>query len=150
MWSWLTHRHVAAPVGDVDVVYFNPNEPSDYSNQHEAALSRHLRAFRWELTNQAWVHNWYNDADGRERQSYRSLAEGVSTWPETATAVAIRLRCDGSVDVVAPLGLDDLFGLIVRHNAVRATAAVYESRIAAKQWARRWPELRILPSGSTV
>jgi uncharacterized protein len=33
-----------------------------------------------------------------------SIADAVATWPETATAVAVRLSHDGEVEVCAPLG----------------------------------------------
>jgi hypothetical protein len=46
--------------------------------------------------------------------------------------------------LIAPFGLDDLFDLVVRHNPVRASAAMCAQRIREKLWAQRWPELRIL------
>jgi uncharacterized protein len=142
VWNWLTHRSTSKPAGDVDVVYYDPSEVSDCSRQYTVDLSRHDDTLQWEVTNQAWVHRWANHVEGRH-EPHQSVEEGISTWPETATAVAIRLGC-GDIDVVAPFGLDDLFALIVRHNSVRATAAEYANRIAAKHWAHRWPELRIL------
>ncbi|MEQ1549262.1 MAG: nucleotidyltransferase family protein [Chakrabartia sp.] len=35
-------------------------------------------------------------------------------WPETATAVAVRLSDEGILEVEAPYGLTDLFGLRCR------------------------------------
>ena len=150
VWNTLTGRPASEPTGDVDVVYFDTEEPIGSSNRHEAALSRRLGSVRWELTNQAFVHLWYRDAQGFQVRACRGVAEGVATWPETATAVAIRLAGDDALDVIAPLGLEDLFGLIVRHNPARASATTYEGRIRAKKWESRWPELRIVSSGSTA
>jgi hypothetical protein len=49
--------------------------------------------------------------------------------------------------VVAPYGLDDLFGCICRHNPERVPATFYEQRVATKGWRERWPKLHYVPSG---
>jgi hypothetical protein len=147
VWNWLTDRPAAEPAGDVDVLYFDPTSSAD-SAPYEAALTRRLGSVRWEVTNQAWIHKWRND--GCESRPHRSVAEAVATWPETATAVAIRLRADEGLEVVAPFGLDDLFELTVRHNPARVTSTVYNDRIQAKNWAGRWPGLRIMPADATA
>ena len=46
----------------------------------------------------------------------RSCAEGVATFPETASSVGGRLLDGDGMLVVAPHGLDDLFGRVCRHN----------------------------------
>jgi hypothetical protein len=58
-----------------------------------------------------------------------SSADGVATWPETATAVAVRLLEDDTIRVVAPCGLEDLFAVICRRNPRRATTEQYHQRI---------------------
>ncbi len=77
-------------------------------------------------------------------EALRSSLDGVATWPETATAVAVRMAADDRVEVLAPLGLDDLFGLVCRHNPGRATREVYRERVRNKRFAERWPALRVL------
>jgi uncharacterized protein len=51
-----------------------------------------------------------------------------------------------------PWGLGDLLGLVVRPTpafaADPAKRAVFEARLAAKAWDRRWPALRILRGGA--
>jgi hypothetical protein len=37
------------------------------------------------------VHRWYGRVFGAEVPPLTSTADGVGTWPETATAVAVRL-----------------------------------------------------------
>jgi len=67
----------------------------------------------------------------------------VASWPETATAVGVRLSAEGDIDVLAPLGLADLFALRLRHNAARAAPDVFWKRVEDKQWVQRWPELQL-------
>ena len=95
------------------------------------------------VTNQAGVHRWFAATLGQEVAPLASLEEGVATWPEFATCVGVYLNGDGTLGVVAPHGLDDLFGLRVRHNPQRASAATYRERVQAKRFAERWPRLSI-------
>lgn len=68
-----------------------------------------------------------------------SSADGVGTWPETASAVAVRFNADEHIDIVAPCGLEDLFELRWRRNPRRVTIAEYQRRLATKRIAERWP-----------
>ena len=55
------------------------------------------------------------------------------------------LRSDSNhCDVLAPLGLEDLFGMVLRPTLRFAEhkREVYETRIHAKGWLERWPCLR--------
>jgi len=73
-----------------------------------------------------------------------SCADAVETWPETATAVGVRLLADGRLEVIAPYGLEDLFGLVCRRNPSQVTGDRYRARVEAKRIAGRWPHVRIL------
>jgi hypothetical protein len=44
---------------------------------------------------------------------------------------------------VAPHGLDDLFGLPVRHNPARATVEQFMARHTGKRWLKQWPRLSV-------
>jgi uncharacterized protein len=73
---------------------------------------------------------------------FRSCAEAVATFPETASCVGVRLLPDDDMLVVAPHGLDDLLGGVCRHNPTRVPVSAYEQRVAEKGWRGRWPRLR--------
>ena len=77
--------------------------------------------------------------------AYGSMADAMRFWPETATAVAVRLDADDAIDVVAPFGLEDLFTLrLVPGPAFRgAKRPIFEERIAKKQWLLRYPLLMV-------
>jgi hypothetical protein len=66
-------------------------------------------------------------------------------WPETPTAVAIRLNKVSVPELLAPFGLDDLFNLTVRPtpHAKARKMAVFRERIARKAWRKTWPKLRV-------
>jgi len=46
--------------------------------------------------------------------------------------------------VIAPYGLHDLFGMVVRRNPVRVSVATYRERVASKRYARRWPRVTVV------
>jgi hypothetical protein len=45
---------------------------------------------------------------------YSNTENAISYWPETATAIAVRLNSKNIVEILAPYGLNDLFNLIVK------------------------------------
>lgn len=141
VWDALHGRPSPPPPRDVDVAYF---DASDLSAERDRDLQRRLEAalpaIPWEVTNQAAVHLWY----GRQVPPLASLAEGLATWPEYATCVGLWMKPDGTLEVIAPHGLGDLFGLTVRHNPARATLATYRQRVVEKDFQRKWPKVTIL------
>lgn len=135
------------PESDVDVVFFDPVDlRAERDAAAQAELAARLPALRFEVTNQAAVHLWFEACFGEPVAPLSSLAEAVASWPETATAVAVRLEPDDALTVIAPLGLEDLFAGIVRHNPVRCSAEHFHARVAAKRLAERWPLLRFVPA----
>lgn len=129
---------------DIDLSFF---DPSSLGDEGERDVQRELTArapdICWDATNQAGVHLWYPRVFGVEVRPLASSADAVGTWPETATAVAIRLLAGDRIEVVAPYGLHDLFGLICRRNPRRATEQEYRRRVQSKHIAKRWPQVRI-------
>ena len=143
VWNCLTGRPSSGPHGDVDVVYWSVAEAAQASDEHRSRLLARRSDVDWEVTNQATVHLWHSRARGVVVAPHRTVAEGLATWPESATAVGVRSLASGGVDVIAPFGLADLFALRVRHNPVVADADAFWSRVRDKRWLERWPELRV-------
>jgi hypothetical protein len=113
----------------------------------EQALTARRPGVPWDAKNQAAVHTWYGRVFGGQVAPLRSAADGVATWPETATAVAVRLLPDDRLEAVAPCGLDDLFGLVCRRNPRRVTVDHYHRRLHDKRIAERWPRVEIVLEG---
>jgi hypothetical protein len=116
---------------DVDVVFHDPDGPT---SERDAGIERRLGAafaLPWQVRNQARMHL------GRVERPFHSLEDAVAHWPETATAVAARLDEDGVIEILAPHGLDDLLGFVVRPVPGREEAC--GARWARKRWGERWP-----------
>ncbi len=135
---------------DVDVAFFDPD---DCSPQREARAVAALRVRRtgvaWDATNQAAVHLSYQQEFGLEVPALLSTLDGITTWPETATAVAVRWDAARVLEVAAPLGLDDLLDGVWRWNPRRVPWELYQQRLIAKRPLARWPGLRIVGDGPT-
>ena len=99
----------------------------------------------WEVTNQAGVHLWFEQIFGYPVEPLGSLEEAIASWPETATSIAVTLTAEGKLHVIAPLGLTDLFGMVVRRNPRRVSIDTYRKRTAEKQYTERWPRVRVIP-----
>jgi hypothetical protein len=74
----------------------------------------------------------------------RSIEDAVARWPETATSVAVRLEGGGSLRVIAPLGLEDLLGMVARHNPQQVPREYFARRLSEKRIAERWPRATIV------
>jgi hypothetical protein len=145
VWDALHGRALPSRPADVDVAWF---DASDTAPERDAVLLARLRridaATPWEVVNQAGVHRWYERCFGHPVEPLASLDDAVASWPEFATAVGLWLDDGGTLRVIAPHGLDDLFAMVVRRNPARASVETYRRRVAEKRYAERWPRVRIV------
>ncbi|MCW8156034.1 nucleotidyltransferase family protein [Stutzerimonas stutzeri] len=141
VWDHLHLRNGGTLPPDIDVIWFDPDRlEKAVDTRIEAALRLLGGSLNWSVKNQARMHLHNGD------QPYRSAVDAMSHWPETATAVGVRLGDMDEIEVAAPLGLDDLFNLIVRPTAAFGAGKrqVYLERLATKGWSETWPGLHIL------
>ncbi|MGE0575928.1 MAG: nucleotidyltransferase family protein [Reyranella sp.] len=132
-------------IADVDIVYFDGEDLSAEAEATHAARVRRLfsdLAVWIDVKNEARVHLWYEAKFGRPLTPYVSTADAISTFPTTATAVGVQPRADG-LALVAPFGLADLLGLVVRPNKKQISSQVYEAKIG--RWLTLWPGLQVVP-----
>ncbi len=145
VWDALHGHATPSSLPDIDVAFF---DEADCSPARDAALQARLAAAApgtpWEVTNQAGVHLWFEQHFGHAVAPLRSLEDAVASWPEFATAVGLRLDDDGRLHVIAPLGLDDLFGMVVRRNPARVSLQAYRQRVASKRYTQRWPRVTVV------
>jgi hypothetical protein len=145
VWDRLHGRPAPYPPRDVDLAFFDPGRlDAGRDAEVERALAARLDGVPWDAKNQAAVHRWYGRVFGDQVEPLASAADGVGTWPETATAVAVRLLDRDELRVVAPCGLEDLFALVCRRNPRRVSVEHYRHRLRDKRVAERWPRVTVL------
>jgi hypothetical protein len=135
------HQHATSPLPkDIDVIWYDPEQASTAC---DAALEMALRdrdaTLEWSVKNQARMHRRNADSP------YQSAMDAMTYWPETATAVGMRLGHRELIEVAAPFGLEDLFELVVRPTQRFQTEKypLYVDRVRSKNWQIDWPCLRI-------
>ncbi|MGK3112107.1 nucleotidyltransferase family protein [Candidatus Pantoea formicae] len=139
VWDHL-HGYVQSPVsGDVDVVWFDSENCSpELDRVLEDRLKQQIPSLDWSVKNQARMHLRNGD------HPYTSTGDALLYWPETATAVAVRLGPEG-LDITAPYGLSDLFELRLRPTPVfeREKLNFFKQRVGTKRWVERYPKLQL-------
>lgn len=141
IWDHLHHYGVCPIAGDVDVVWFDPQScQQGYDSELEARLTQRSARFRWSVKNQARMHL------RNGHPPYISTENALRYWPETATAVAVRVGKNDLIDVIAPWGLEDLFTLRLRPTPLftHEKLTIFRQRVAAKRWRERYPGLRLM------
>ncbi|MEN9390683.1 MAG: hypothetical protein RLZZ283_783 [Candidatus Parcubacteria bacterium] len=137
IWDTLSgtkHEHSA----DIDLIYFDPNDINPEKEKEYASQLQKLVAVEWEVVNEARAHV-FNGLD-----PFTSSEDAMAHWTETATAVAVTLR-GGDLKLIAPYGISDLVGMIVRPCPKFPRGEVLmRERIAAKKWLEKWPQLKVI------
>ena len=138
VWDVLHGHSEHTKAADVDVLYFDPN---DISKDTELAAEEKLTALvpevDWDVKNQARVHLW------RPIRPSTSSLDGLLTWSEPATAVALRLLDNDDIEILAPYGLDDLFDMVFRPT-VHIPFDEYLDRVEKKALHRRFPRVKVV------
>lgn len=134
------HQKTRTELNDIDVIYFNQAK-SD--KEHDINLELQLKKINlnlnWSVKNQARMHIRNN------HKAYKNSNEAISFWPETATAIAVRLNSKSKIEYIAPYGLQDLFDLLITPTPGFDLAIFYD-RIHQKKWKEKWNKLNIQTS----
>jgi hypothetical protein len=129
---------------EIDVIFYDENEQARTIEQQLAdQLKDYFPEICWDVTNQAFVHEWYRTDQNESIEPLTSISHALSLWPETVTALALRLK-DYELELIAPFGLADLFELKLRWNPNLVSYAVFEQRMLSKQFLQKWPKLSLI------
>lgn len=138
VWDRLTERKT--PPDDFDIVYFDESindsdTDVDLQNKLQMNLPGNLKI---SVKNQAWMHS------ATKEPRPNSLNDAIGFWPETATAVIIRIDKSNNIQIIAPYGLADLINMVIRPTPYHsANCSSFNKRMISKEWERHWPEIVI-------
>lgn len=97
VWDHLHRRGRSALPADIDVIWFDQARcDAAVDAEIEARLRRADASLEWSVKNQARMHLHNGD------RPYRTAADAMCHWPETATAIGVRLSEEGEIEVAAP------------------------------------------------
>ncbi|CAB1220872.1 nucleotidyltransferase family protein [Acinetobacter bouvetii] len=144
LWSELHEQNYELAGTEVDVIFYHAEDDGSYAHVIQQHMQQHFPQIKWDVTNQALVHQWYRTENGERIAPLQSIAHALSLWPETATAIAVKLTASQQIEIVAPFGLKDLFELNLRWNPCLVSHAVFMQRVVSKQFFTRWPKLNLI------
>ncbi len=131
------HGFERTELNDIDVLYFNSETLTE---NEDVKIERYLKeqhpGINWSVKNQARMHIH------NRHFPYKNCEDAVARWPETATAIAVRLNFNHDLELIAPYGLDDLFHLYLKRSPL-STDTLFQARLEKKQWQKQWPQLVI-------
>lgn len=144
---WDTRHHFSERtlIPDIDVIYFSPSTISELEEKKlEDVLKALMPNTPWSVKNQARMHL------RNKMAPYSSSVDAISKFPETATALGVKLDEEDNVILTAPHGIQDVINLDVRPTPFFAETkermALYEARLLKKNWPSIWGKLNIYPS----
>lgn len=138
VWDHLHGRTISPMPNDIDVIWFDKAHTlPGLDRTHEQRLTKQCGGLGWSVKNQARMHQRNNDPP------YQSSGDAMTFWPETATAVGVRLGPHDELEILAPLGLEDLFAGLVRptERFSGEKHRLFLERIQSKRWSEPWPDL---------
>ncbi len=145
VWNAVTGRPLGYGVRDYDLGYFDPDVSWD---AEDVVIRRVAAAFEppfremVEVRNQARVHLWFEGKFGEPYAPLTGTDEALARFVAPAFAVGVRLEPDDTINIAAPFGLEDVFGMTLRPNPERGLARGWDRVVANAR--TRWPELTVI------
>ena len=128
-------------IKDYDVVYFDEDLSYEKEDKVIKVIKNRLGILSdmVDVKNEARVHLWYNEKYQIKREPYSSVEDAIASWGATITCVGVRMK-NGKLEVYAPYGLEDIFGMIIRPVKKDFSKEKYDER--AIRWQKKWPMLK--------
>ncbi len=142
VWDVLHHFIERTPLADVDVIYFDSaNIEEFYEKELEKKLITIHPDIPWSVKNQARMHLKSNTTP------YHSSVDAISKFPETVTALGVKLDEKDNVILTAPHGVRDVLHLEVHptpdYREEMEKVLVYEERVKTKNWPSNWDKVQV-------
>ncbi|MBB4826183.1 hypothetical protein HNO89_003420 [Sporosarcina luteola] len=142
VWDVLHGFDKRTPLTDIDVIYFDPSNINESIEKNwERKLQLHCPNEPWSVKNQARMHI------RNQLPPYRCSADAISKFPETATALGVKLDDDGNVELCLPHGVKDVLDCKVAatpfFRCSKERMVIFEKRIAHKNWCTVWNKVQL-------
>lgn len=142
VWDTLHGLSDRTNLPDIDVIYYDEHNMTEEEEKRiEENLHILVPGIPWSVKNQARMHL------RNQTSPYISSVDAIMKFPETATAVAVKLDRKRQVVLAAPLGIKDLIALEVKPTPffmmTKNRLEIYRKRMENKGWTSTWPKLTI-------
>jgi hypothetical protein len=146
VWNALTNKPTRTGIKDYDLIYFDDSDLSwEAEDQVVRRVDAHISGLPApvEVRNQARVHLWFKQRFGADYPPLRSADESLTRYASVVHALGVRLETDGRLDIIAPFGFEDLFGMVIRPNRVMDNQMSHEAKAARAKTI--WSEVVVVP-----
>lgn len=142
IWDTLHDFSERTPIHDIDVIYFDPECTDEkVEKKLEMKLVSLMPTIPWSVKNEARMHIKNNIPP------YISSVDAISKFPETATALGVKLDEQENVILTSPYGISDLVNLEVKPTPFfkenKELATIYKERIIKKNWKATWNKIKV-------
>ncbi len=141
IWDTLHGYTQRTPLPDIDVIYYDlSNIEEQVEKQLEAKLYEMVPGIGWSVKNQARMHV------KNQLPPYQSAVDGIAHFPETVTALGVKINSANEVVLSAPYGIKDVVTLHVKPTPPFQHSdliEVYQKRVSKKNWQTIWPNITI-------
>ena len=142
IWDELHGFSTRTPMPDIDIIYYDLSNLDELEEKRiEDYLKSHIPSIPWSVKNQARMHVKNN------MPPYSSSVDGISKFPETATALGVKLDEKDNIILTAPWGIKDTINLEVRPTPLYLESEelnnIYYKRVTKKNWNSIWKKVKI-------
>lgn len=142
IWDTLHNLNERTPIPDINLIYFDPANIDELKEKKlEEKLKILLPNTPWSVKNEARMHIKSN------MPPYSSSVDAISKFPETATALGVKLDAKENVILTAPCGISVVLNLKVKptyfFTQAKERIKIYEDRITKKKWKSIWHNLKV-------
>ena len=142
IWDVLHDFGERTALSDIDVIYFDPTNIDVLQEKKiEEQLKCLIPNIPWSVKNEARMHVKSN------MPPYFSSVDAISKFPETATALGVKLDEKDNVILTAPYGIRDVINLEVKPTPYfiesEERAEIYDGRITIKNWKSTWNKIKV-------
>ena len=137
IWDTLHGFRERTSTPDIDVIYFDDTNIDEAEEKRlEQKLLRIHPNEPWSVKNEARMHVV------NHIPPYSSCVDAISKFPETVTALGIKIDKDGKLIFTAPHGVEDVLTLTVRptpnYKNSEEGMKIYLGRLSKKKWKEHW------------
>lgn len=142
VWDYLHGYAERTHLGDIDVIYYDEKDlDEEMEKKYEHRLNGLMPGLPWSVKNQARMHE-VNDLP-----PYDSSVDAISQFPETATALGVKLNERGELEFTSPHGLEDLIAMKICPTPAfeqdERLMKTYWKRLESKNWKQKWPKVEV-------
>lgn len=143
IWDVLHDFDEKTPLPDIDVIYYDQAIVEEKEEKRlEEQLKDLMPTIPWSVKNQARMHI------ENGIPPYTSAEDAIAKFPETATALGVKLDEGNHVILTAPHGVQDIVNLVVRPTPYffesEERMLIYAERVRKKNWQSIWGQVDVI------